>query len=246
MINIVLETKSIGMNYGKVTALSNVSIKLRRGEIYGLVGDNGAGKSTLLKILTGQIFATSGEIILFGESSQSNLEHQRKRTGAIIENPGFFPHLSVENNLEYYRIQKGVTNKNIIMELLETVNLYDDRKKKCSTLSMGMKQRLGLAISLIGDPEILVLDEPINGLDPSGIVEMRNLLLCLSKKRGISIIISSHILSELEHITDVYGFLDKGKLLEQITANQLLEYLQASSMTLEDYFMKLKKGVKAT
>ena len=133
MDDIILKTKSISMNYGKVTALNKVSIKIKRGEIYGLVGDNGAGKSTLLKIITGQIFATNGEVILFGESSQKKLEYQRKRTGVIVENPGFYPHLSVEGNLEYYRIQKGLSNKDIIREILETVNLYNARYKKCNT-----------------------------------------------------------------------------------------------------------------
>jgi len=246
MSDIVLETKSIWMNYGKSTVLKNVNIKIKRGEIYGLVGDNGAGKSTLLKIITGQIFPTNGELILFCECTHKKLEILRKRTGAFIESPGFFPHLSIESNLEYYRIQKGVSDKGIIQELLETVNLYDARKKKCRTVSMGMKQRLGIAISLIGNPEILILDEPINGLDPSGIVEMRNLLLLLCKERGITIIISSHILSELEQIADVYGFLYKGKLIEQIPANQLTEYLQTSSTSLESYFMNLKEGARAS
>lgn len=219
----IVKTSGISMYYGKTMALSNVGIEVQKGDIYGLIGDNGAGKTTLLKVLTGQIFPTVGEVSMFGEHQQRELLKVRKRTGAIIESPGFYPKLSAECNLEYYRIQRGVPGKEKVGEVLRKVGLYEVRKKKFETFSLGMKQRLGLALSLLGNPELLILDEPINGLDPSGIIEIRNFLLKLNQERKITIIISSHILTELEQIATVYGFLSKGKLLEQITVEQLKE-----------------------
>lgn len=217
----VTETKKLTKYYKNFLALDQVSISVRRGEIYGLVGDNGAGKSTLLKLLAGQIFATEGELKLFGTHEKKELERMRPRVGVLIENPGFYPQLSVEKNLEYYRILKGIPGKEAVAEVLEMTGLTEARKKKCRELSLGMKQRLGLAIALIGVPEFLILDEPINGLDPSGIIEMRNFLLKLNHEKNITILLSSHILSELEHIATVYGFLQKGVLLEQVTAKEL-------------------------
>jgi len=241
----VIESKAIVKNYGGFTALNNVNITIKRGEIYGLVGDNGAGKSTLFKIIAGQVIPNGGEICLFGEHLPKNLEQQRKRTGAIIESPGFYPQLSVENNLEYYRIQKGVPGREIVKKLLETVNLYNSRKKKCKELSMGMKQRFGLAIALLGEPELLILDEPINGLDPSGIIEMRKLLLMLNMEKNITILLSSHILSELEQLASVYGFLNEGKLLEQISASNLRkrcsDYIEILVSDFERYAALLEK-----
>lgn len=219
----VIEARGLTKIYGDVTALRDVNITVKRGDIYGLIGDNGAGKTTFLKILTGQIYLTSGEMKLFGDYSEKELRENRKRTGALVETPGFYPKLSVEKNMEYCRIQKGIPGKEIVKETLETVGLWEKRRKKCATLSLGMKQRLGLAIALLGEPELLILDEPINGLDPSGIVEMRNLLLKLNREKNITIIISSHILSELEQIATIYGFLSKGWLLKEITAEDLHE-----------------------
>lgn len=217
----VAETRNLTKCFGKCRALDGVSLRLRRGEIYGLIGDNGAGKSTLLKLLSGQIFASGGEIALFGESTQEGLRRMRGRTGVLIEEAGFFPQLSVEQNLEYFRIQKGVAGKAAVRETLELTGLTEVRRKKGTQLSLGMKQRLGLAVALIGTPELLILDEPVNGLDPSGIMEIRNLLIRLNQERGITILLSSHILSELEQMATVYGFLQKGRLLEQITVRQL-------------------------
>lgn len=245
IITDIIESKAITKRYGDFTALNKVNITIKRGEIYGLVGDNGAGKSTFLKIITGQVFLSEGELSLFGEYLPGKLEQLRKRTGAIIEAPGFYPQLSVEKNLEYYRIQKGVPGKETAIKMLETVNLYHDRKKRCRELSMGMRQRLGLAIALLGEPELLILDEPINGLDPSGIIEMRNLLLRLNKEKNITIILSSHILSEMEQLATVYGFMSKGRLLEQITEDKLKEhcsnYIEISVSDTERYTALLEK-----
>lgn len=217
----IIETKNLTKEYKKCTALNQVNLQVNRGEIYGLVGANGAGKTTLLKILTGQIFASNGEFTLFGAHEQREQEKQRKRIGAIIETPGFYPQLTIEQNVEYYRIQRGIPGASTCENIIRLVGLWEVRKKKGKTLSLGMKQRLGLAIALLGEPELLLLDEPINGLDPSGIIEMRNLLKKINQEKNITIVISSHILSELEQLATVYGFLDKGNLLEQITAAEL-------------------------
>ena len=192
----VAEVHDLTKEYGKTRALIDVNLSLRRGEILGLVGDNGSGKSTFLKLLAGQIFPTKGEVILFGAHGEKELEKQRKRIGTMIEAPGFFPQLTVEGNMEYYRIQKGIPGKEQVREVLKQIGLYDRRKTYGRQLSLGMKQRLGLGIALIGEPELLMLDEPTNGLDPSGIIEMRELLIRLCREKNITIILSSHILAE--------------------------------------------------
>lgn len=241
----VAETRELTKYYNDFCALDKVTISIRRGEIYGLVGDNGAGKSTFLKLLSGQIFANSGELSLFGKHQRKELEAMRSRMGAIIETPGFYQNMSVEKNLEYYRIQKGIPGKEAVEEVLEMTGLVPYRKKTGKTLSLGMKQRLGLAIALLGVPEILLLDEPINGLDPSGIIEMRNLLLKLNEEKNITILISSHILSELEQIATVYGFLQNGCLLEQITAEELRkkcsDYIEIQTSDPEKYAVLLEQ-----
>ncbi len=209
--------------YGQTAALKNASIAIRRGSIYGLVGNNGAGKTTFLKILAGQIYPTEGSFVMLGADSKENLGAVRKRTGAIIENPGFYPKLTAKQNLEYYRIQRGIPGKNVVDRMLEEVGLSNVAKRRFENLSLGMKQRLGLALALMGEPEFLILDEPINGLDPAGIVEIRNLLLKLNREKGVTILISSHILTELQNIATDYGFLNKGEVVEQISAEKLRE-----------------------
>jgi len=204
----------------------------------------------LLKLLAGQIFPDGGEVRLFGKHEKKDLEAMRSRTGVIIENPGFYPNLSVEKNLEYYRIQKGIPGKKSVEEVMEMTGLTSYRKKAGKALSLGMKQRLGLAIALLGVPEFLLLDEPINGLDPSGIIEMRTLLLKLSREKNITILISSHILSELEHIATVYGFLQNGCLLEQISAEQLRkkcsDYIEIQVSDPEKYTVLLEQNMQGT
>ena len=217
----VIETSGLAKRYGDVAALDDVDVTVRRGDVYGLVGDNGAGKTTLFKLLCGLAFPTAGEMRLFGAHAPRDLERQRARVGSIIESPGFYPNLSVERNLECCRIQKGVPGKDAVGRLLDTVGLAYAKDRPCKDLSMGMKQRLGLAMALIGEPELLILDEPTSGLDPSGIVEMRALLLRLNREKGITVVVSSHHLAELEQIATVYGFLNRGRLLEQVGAEQL-------------------------
>lgn len=223
MREIIAEVENLTKAYGRITALKNVNLRVRRGEILGMVGDNGSGKSTFLKLLAGQVFPTEGEVRLFGASTERELARQRRRVGTMIEAPGFYPQLTVERNLEYYRIQKGIPGKELVKEVLQQIGLYDRRMTCGKQLSLGMKQRLGLGIALIGEPELLLLDEPINGLDPSGIVEMRETLHRLNSEKNITIILSSHILAELEQLADEYCFLDRGRLLKQISAEELAE-----------------------
>ena len=217
----VVETKKATKNYHSVLALDHADLHVEKGGIYGLVGDNGAGKTTLLKLLAGHIFPTSGEILLFGQSGETALERCRKQMGAIIEAPGYFPNMSVEKMMEYYRIQKGIHGKENVEMILRRTGIFEKRNSKCKTLSLGMKQRLGLAIAMIGKPQLLILDEPINGLDPSGIIEFRELLQELNKKNGMTILLSSHILPELEQLATMYGFLCKGRLIQEISATEL-------------------------
>lgn len=217
----VIKTYKLSKSYKNCKALIDVNITVNQGDIYGLVGNNGAGKTTLLKILTGQSQLSSGNFELFSKSSEKDLSLVRKRTGVIIETPSFYPKLTVFKNMEYYRLQRGIPGKEKIDKVLREVGLYEAKKKKFEDLSLGMKQRLGLALAMMNEPDLLILDEPINGLDPSGIIEIRNLLLKLNKEKNITILISSHILTELSNIATCYGFLNKGRLVEELSAKDL-------------------------
>lgn len=221
MNTIVIKTNQLTKTYGTVKALDHVNLDLKQGQIYGLVGKNGAGKTTLLRILTGQAFATEGSIELFGESKEPQLLAKRRNIGAIIETPCFYPDMTGRQNLEYYRIQRGIPDRRCVDEILEEVGLQNAGKKKFKGYSLGMKQRLGLALALMNRPDLLLLDEPINGLDPFGIIEIRKLLLRLNAEKRITILISSHILSELENLVTDYGFIHEGKLIKQISAKNL-------------------------
>lgn len=222
-MNEIIKTCKLCKTYKNQKALDNINITIQKGDIYGLVGNNGSGKTTLLRILTGQGYASSGEFELFGKVSESDKNEVRKRTGSIIEEPNFYAKLTVGQNLEYYRIQRGIPGKDRVDKALEDVNLLEAKNKKFKDLSLGMKQRLGLALAMMTEPELLLLDEPINGLDPSGIIEIRNLILKLNKEKNITILISSHILTELSNIATCYGFLNKGQLVEQLSAEELEE-----------------------
>lgn len=226
MNEFVLKTNHLSKKYKENMALDKVDMSLRKGSIYGFIGQNGAGKSTLIKIVTGLAFPSNGTIELFGASNEHELIQMRKRIGTIIEGPALFPHMNAAENLEAHRLLKGIPGKECIQRTLALVGLQGTGKKKAKNFSLGMKQRLGLAIALIGDPEFLILDEPTNGLDPMGVVEMRELLLKLNRENGITILISSHILSELHLLATHYGIIHNGKLLEQLTARELDEQCQ--------------------
>ena len=245
MNDYAIEAVQITKSYGSVLALDQVNLHVRTGSIYGLIGDNGAGKSTFLKLLAGHIFPTMGELRLFGQFAEQELRRCRRQMGAMIEQPGFFPNLTVEDTLEYYRIQRGIPGREKVEEVLKLTDIQEKRRAKCKKLSIGQKQRLGLAIAMIGEPRLLVLDEPINGLDPSGIIEFRALLLRLNREKNLTILLSSHILSELQQTATVFGFLNKGKLLEEISSEKLQEkcadYLDISVTDPEEYAALLAK-----
>ena len=219
----ILVTRGLTKRYGAALAVDHADITLPKGEIYGLVGRNGAGKTTIIRMVASQTVPTSGEVELFGATGERDLEKARSRTGAMVEIPSFYPYLTARENLEYYRRQRGIAGARVVEDALEQVGLTDTGKKKFKTFSLGMKQRLGLALALMNRPELLLLDEPINGLDPEGIVEFRNLLLELNRQYQTTILISSHILSELQNLATCYGFIDTGRMLEQLTAVQLAE-----------------------
>lgn len=217
----ILITRNLTKKYGRFTAVDDLSFSLQKGDIYGLVGKNGAGKTTILKMIGGLTVPASGEMELFGQTSERGLTHARARTGCMIEALGFFPYLSAAENLEYYRIQKGIPEKKCVQDVLQFVGLADTGKKKFKAFSMGMKQRLGLAFAIMGKPDLLILDEPINGLDPMGIAEFRDIIWRLNREYRTAILISSHILGELSQIATVYGFIDNGRLLEQVSGKEL-------------------------
>ena len=223
MSEIIADVKNISKQYGKQLALDDVSFRIRRGSIVGLIGPNGAGKSTIMKIMGGLVFPSAGELQLFGESGEKGLNHARTRSSFIIETPYAKNGLSARENLEKQRLQKGIPDKGRIDEVLRIVKLEDTGKKVFKNFSLGMKQRLGIANALLGKPELMVLDEPINGLDPQGIVEIRELLKNLNKEEKVTIVISSHILSELSLLCTDYVFINHGKIMDVLSAEQLKE-----------------------
>ncbi len=223
----VLELRSLTKRYGNNVAVNRADLSIAQGEIYGLVGLNGAGKTTIIRMISAQTIPTAGEIVLFGATGERALSRMRARTGVMVETPSFYPYLSALDNLEYYRLQRGIPGKHVAEEALESVGLANTGKKKFKHFSLGMKQRLGLGLALMNRPDLLLLDEPINGLDPEGIVEFRNILLDLSRQRQTTILISSHILPELSNLATCYGFIDKGVMLEEISARALREKCRA-------------------
>lgn len=220
MAEYILRTNSLTKKYKNDFALKDVNVTIRRGEIYGLIGQNGAGKTTMLRLITGLAFPTNGSIELF---ESNRMIDAQKRMGAIIENPALFPNMTAYENLEVQRLQKGIPGKECIEKALDLVGLKDTGRKKVKNFSLGMKQRLGLALALLSDPEFIILDEPTNGLDPMGIVELRELLKKLNREKGLTVLISSHILSELYQLATKFGIIHRGQLMEELTAQQLDE-----------------------
>ncbi len=219
----VLKTNDLTKSYHGVNALQDMSVTLEAGKIYGLIGQNGAGKSTLMRIVAGHSFPTSGSIQLFGHTGEKALEKERKRLGCMIEYPSLTPNMTAKDNIKLHRIIRGIPNKEIEYELLEIVGLTDTKKKKAKNFSLGMKQRLGIAIALLGSPEFLILDEPINGLDPLGVVEIRNLLKKLCEERQMTILISSHNLPEMYQTATDYIIIHKGQVKQTLTLAELEE-----------------------
>lgn len=248
--NVIVQTHGLTKRYGKTTALDHVDLTIPNGSIYGLVGNNGAGKTTLLKILLGQVYLTSGEFSLWEAREEEGWRKNRRHCGAIIEEPGFYPNMTAAQNLEYYRIQRGIPGRDKVPEKLKQVGLANAAHKKFKQMSLGMKQRLGLALALLGEPQFLLLDEPINGLDPAGIIEIRSLLLRLNREKHITILISSHNLPELENMATDYGFLSRGRVVQQIGARQLHEqcgtYLDIRVTEPERYVALLERELHLT
>ncbi len=223
----VLETNNLEKRYKDFKALSHLNIHIENGSIYGLIGKNGAGKTTLIRIICGLQEPTNGTYTIYGTNNRSgNLASSRKRMGAIIETPSIYGEMSAKDNLiEQFKLV-GMPSFDGIDELLKLVGLDNTGKKKAKNFSLGMKQRLGIAISLANNPDFLILDEPINGLDPQGIIEIRELILKLNKENRITILISSHYLDELSKIATHYGFLDNGSIIKEISSQELMKKLE--------------------
>jgi lantibiotic transport system ATP-binding protein len=210
----IVETKKLTKRFGKEYAVADLEMKIPRGEIYGFLGPNGAGKTTTIRMLLGLMKPTAGSVQVFGKDLRKDRINILNKVGSLVENPSYYPHLTANENLEALRKIYGVP-KTRIAEVLETVRLSDVGNKKVKGFSLGMKQRLGIAASLLNSPELLILDEPTNGLDPSGIIEIRNLIKRLPKEYGMTILISSHLLSEIDQIATTVGIVSKGKMIFQ-------------------------------
>lgn len=218
----VIRTKSLCKVYGAKNAVDHVDLVVPKGAIYGFIGRNGSGKSTTQKMVCGLARPSSGEIQLFERPLEDPAA--RRKVGTLIEQPGVYPHMSTYENLVLQGLSVGVSNpKKEALRSLEMVGLEKSAKKKAKHLSLGMKQRLGIAIAMLGNPELLVLDEPINGLDPEGIIDLRKVIASLNEDRGITIFISSHILGELSKIATHYGIINEGKLIQQVSAEELAQ-----------------------
>lgn len=219
MQEIVLQTNNLTKKYKDFVALDNATITIHKGDIYGLIGRNGAGKTTLMKTITTLTNKTGGSFSLFG--SEEELTESKRRIGCLIESPAFFDNLTAYQNLKYYSIQKGIVDEKQIDKVLKTVDLYKERNKKFKKFSLGMKQRLGIAFAILDNPDFIILDEPINGLDPIGIKEIRDTLKRLNEEEKITILISSHILSELYLIANHFCFIDKGRIIKDVSKEEL-------------------------
>lgn len=219
----ILTTRKLKKCYKKRAAVDCVDMHIDRGDIYGFVGENGSGKTTIIRLITGLIRPHSGSFTLFGtENTDANIRNARRRIGAIVESPSVYLNMSAYNNLKQQCILLGQDESRILPALTDVgLSYLYNEKKHAGDFSLGMRQRLGIAMVLLGDPEFLILDEPMNGLDPAGIVEIRELILRLNRERGITFLISSHILTELSLVATKYGIISKGRLLKEITAEQL-------------------------
>lgn len=221
MEKIIIDVRQLEKQYMKQKAVKKATFQIREGMICGLIGPNGAGKTTIMKMLGGLVLPTRGAIFMYGDSTEEGLAKARSRMSFMIETPYAKEKMSARENLEKQRIQKGIPNKNRVDEVLEIVGLSETGNKQVKNFSLGMRQRLGIANALLAKPEVMVLDEPINGLDPEGIVEIRELLLKLNREEHITIIISSHILTELSLLCSDYIFIHHGELMETLSVEEL-------------------------
>ena len=227
----IVKTFNLTKKFGNKLAVNKLNMHIKKGDIYGFIGKNGAGKTTTMKLLLGLINSTEGDIELF---ESTNLNEQRRKIGSLIESPGFYKNCTAYENMKRFSLLYGGTDKEI-KEILEIVGLSNTGARKVCNFSLGMKQRLGIAIALLGNPEFLILDEPINGLDPSGIKEIRDTILKLNQEYGVTFLISSHILDELAKITTTYGIINNGILVEEVSQNELIDRCKQSlNITVSD------------
>lgn len=217
----ILETRGLSKRYGTKYAVSDVSLHIKEGQIYGLLGRNGAGKTTTIKMITGLLKPTQGDVFLFNDKLKTPTKQCFRKIGALIESPAFYENLSAKDNLQIIADLRGIQSKDSIEKALELVNLQNEGKKKVRQFSLGMKQRLGIAMALMHEPEFIILDEPTNGLDPVGIQQIRLMIKRLAKEKGTTILISSHILSEVELMADSIGIIDNGHLLEELSMDEI-------------------------
>lgn len=241
----ILKTNNLSKKYQNFTALNGLTMNVPKGSIYGFVGKNGAGKTTLIRILCGLQKETDGSFELYGIKNNDKLINSaRKKMGAVVETPSIFLDLTAYENIKMQYDVLGINNYDGINELLKLVGLENTGKKKAKNFSLGMRQRLGIAISLCGNPEFLVLDEPINGLDPQGIVEIRELIKKLNKERNITILISSHILDELSRVATHYGFISSGKIVREMSAEEFEKECKHTIRLVTDNNGNLEKVLK--
>ncbi len=221
-MDIILETNNLCKKYGELKALDNINMHINRGEIYGLIGQNGAGKTTLIRIIAGMQYPTSGSFKLYGaDYGTKAMDKARRRLGGIVETPALQQSLSARDNLKAQSILCGCPSSKISDELLDYVGLSGVSNRCVRDMSLGMRQRLAIAVALVGNPDFLILDEPTNGLDPRGIIEIRELIIKLNREKRITVLISSHILSELSKLATFYGFIDNGRAVQEISAAEL-------------------------
>lgn len=218
----VLKTNALKKSYGHYKALNGLTMSVPKGEVYGLVGKNGAGKTTLIRLICGLQKPTGGEYSIYGiNNKQKEIIKARRRIGAVVETPSIYLDMTAEDNLRVQYRVLGLPSFEGIEDVLKMVGLENTGRKKVKDFSLGMRQRLGIAVAIVGDPDFLILDEPINGLDPQGIVEMREIILKLNREYGITVLISSHILDELSRLATYFGFIDNGRMVKEISASEL-------------------------
>lgn len=244
----LLRTEKLSRRYRSKYALRDADLHIQKGDIYGLIGRNGAGKTTLLKLINSQIRATSGRIFMKGQPMAYGMP--QLRLGALVESPGFYPDYSARDNLTFQALALGRREKGLVDRMLKLVELQDTGKKTAKQFSLGMKQRLGIALAMMNDPELLILDEPINGMDPQGIKDIRELLVRLNREEGVTILISSHILDELAKFATSYGIIKDGELIRQLTRTELDQgeqsFIEIASPELDRVLKALGEGLDIT
>ena len=235
-MEVIFKSEGLCKHYGRFNALNDLNMTIEKGSIYGFVGKNGAGKTTLIRMICGlQQPSEGGFTLMDRKNDEKEINLSRRKLGAVVESPAYYKDMSARDNLMQQYLMLGLPNFDGIDELLELVGLQDTGKKKAKNFSLGMRQRLGIAIALCGDPDFIILDEPTNGLDPQGIIDIRELILKLNKERGITFLISSHILGELSKLASCYGFIDKGHIVREMSAEELRSECRKSiRMTVSD------------